>query len=94
MSWWEELLTITNFVSPIIETAKDVSYAISNGESPVQIQVDFSDLNHAERVLKNCGIAVISEGGFTADYSYVNVADKDWQKAINALRNNGINLKY
>ena len=94
MSWFEELLTITNFFSPVIETAKDISYTVENGNLPVPIEVDFSDLKHAQRVLKNCGITVVSEGGFTADYSYVNVAGKDWQEAINALRNNGIELKY
>lgn len=54
------ILSAFDWITPAIETVKEVSYTLESGEFSAPIRLDDSDIGLAERYLREAGIRVVS----------------------------------
>ena len=77
-----KLLSLCDSITPLVETAKDVSYLIETGETGYPISTSTPDIDKAK--LKQAGIRVISmTRGWNE--SYIDVPDDQINEALIVL---------
>lgn len=86
-----EILSIFDWVTPAVETAKDIGYFVETGSIGRPISVNKGELNRAKKVLGKAGITVISTtiAAFSRE-GMVDVPDKQFREALSVLADNGI----
>ena len=55
-----DILQIFDWISPIVETGKDIHYVVTDGRGQTTIWLDKSELSFAQHKLGKAGIRVIS----------------------------------
>jgi len=55
-----ELFTVFDWISPVVETGKDISYAISDGSPTVNLEIDKTSIGSFQRTCAQMGVTFIS----------------------------------
>ncbi len=95
MRWLLELLSICNYIDPLIETGKDINHAITGKHGTFEISVDKGNLGKAKkilgkRIISTTSVAFDNEESFTVECyggedGYGSVRD-----AMKELQNKGV----
>jgi hypothetical protein len=88
-----ELFTVFDWVSPALNTAKDIHHAITDGEPTMTIWLDKYSLNFARQELRRCGLDVISDTMVAGDpVAGLDVRDSQYNEAVTILIGCGIQV--
>ncbi len=81
-----EILQVFDWISPLVETGKDVHHAITDGEGTTTIWLPKHELSEAKTKMRKAGIKVVSDtwAAFDAEAG-IDVPDSQVNKARNAL---------
>lgn len=87
-----DILQVFDWISPLVETGKDVHHDLTDGRSKTTIWLDKGELAYAEHQLRQAGIKVISNTwvAFNSEAG-IDVPDSQLSKARSILSNNSIN---
>lgn len=88
-----EIFTIFDWISPALNTARDIHHAVTDGETLTTIWLDKYSLSYAERELIRCGIDTISEAAVAFDpVAGLRVRESDYNEAVTVLNGCGIQV--